>query len=413
MGLGLKVPPSLRYRKYALLWGGLLVSTAGSQMQIWALYWHLRTLSDQPAAVSIVGAVRFVPILIFALFGGLVADRYNRRLVLMITQTVMLLVAFALALLTWLGTIQLWHIYALTAVQAIAMSFDLPARQALIPNLLPRAVLPNAFSMNSIAGSIGSIVGPALSGLVIASLGQGYTYFFNAISFLAVLAAVVAMGPVVQELGAGARPEPGFKAIGDGVRFILSRPVIFSSMVLDFFATFFSSANTLLPFVARDVLHVSELEYGWLAAAQSVGSVTAGVILSQRSRIHRQGATLLAAVGVFGLATIIFGMAQIFWLTFAALIFVGAADTVSTIIRNTVRQLQTPDAMRGRMTSINQIFFQGGPQLGEIEAGLVAQGFGVPAAIITGGIGCIVASGVIARVWPQLRKYDMEEEAAR
>lgn len=406
-----KVPPSLRYRKFALLWGGFLISTAGSQMQLWALYWHIRTLSDQPAAVSIVGLVRFIPILIFALFGGLVADRYDRRKVLFLTQSVMTGAALALALLTWSGLIQLWHIYAITAIQAVTISFDLPSRQALIPNLVPRALLPNAFSLNSIAGSLGSIIGPALSGLVIASLGQGYTYFFNAVSFLAVLAALFMMGPVVQEQSPQSRSVPGFRAIGDGVRFILSRPIILSSMVLDFFATFFSSANTLLPFVARDILHVSELEYGWLAAAQSVGAVTAGVIISQRAHIRRQGAILLGAVVAFGLATALFGMAQVFWLTFLALIGVGASDSVSTIIRNTVRQLQTPDAMRGRMTSINSIFFQGGPQLGEIEAGLVAQFFSVPAAIITGGIGCIVAVGLIQRFWPQLGRYDGEEAA--
>ena len=158
----MQIPPSLRYRKFALLWGGFLISTAGSQMQLWALYWHIRTLSDQPAAVSIVGLVRFVPILIFALFGGLVADRYDRRKVLFLTQSVMLGAALALALLTWSGQIQLWHIYAITAIQAVTISFDLPARQALIPNLMPRALLPNAFSLNSIAGSLGSIIGPAL-----------------------------------------------------------------------------------------------------------------------------------------------------------------------------------------------------------------------------------------------------------
>ena len=390
----------------------MLVSVAGSQMQIWALYWHIRTLSDQPAALSVIGLVRFVPILLFALFGGLIADRYDRRKVILITQTVMMGTALALAFLTWAGSIQLWHIYLLTAIQAVAISFDLPARQALIPNLLPRSVLPNAFSLNSIAGSLGAVIGPALSGLVIATLGQGYTYFFNAITFVAVLFAIIAMGPVVQDLSPANRAQPGFRAIGDGVRFILQKPIILSSMVLDFFATFFSSANTLLPFVAVDILHVSEIEYGWLAASQSIGAVTAGLILSQRANIHRQGVILLGAVVAFGVATSVFGLSQVFWLTFLALIFVGASDSVSMIIRNTVRQLQTPDAMRGRMVGINQIFFQGGPQLGEIEAGLVAQFFSVPAAIITGGIGCILAVGLIQKLWPQLSRYDGEEAVA-
>ncbi len=390
----------------------MLVSVAGSQMQIWALYWHIRTLSDQPAALSVIGLVRFVPILLFALFGGLIADRYDRRKIILITQTAMLGTALALAFLTWSGQIQLWHIYLLTAIQAVAVSFDLPARQALIPNLLPRSVLPNAFSLNSIAGSLGAIIGPALSGLVIATLGQGYTYFFNGVTFIAVLVAIIAIGPVAQDLSPSNRAQPGFRAIGDGLHFILHKPIILSSMVLDFLATFFSSANTLLPFVAVDILHVSEIEYGWLAAAQSIGAVTTGLILSQRANIHRQGVILLGAVVAFGIATSVFGLSQVVWLTFLALIFVGASDSVSMIIRNTVRQLQTPDAMRGRMVGINQIFFQGGPQLGEIEAGLVAQFFSVPAAIITGGIGCILAVGLIQKLWPQLSRYDGEEAVA-
>ena len=205
---------------------------------------------------------------------------------------------------------------------------------------------------------------------------------------------------------------PGFQAIGDGIRFILGRPIILSSMVLDFFATFFSSANTLLPFVARDILHVDEITYGWLAAAQSIGAVVAGLVISQRTHIRRQGALLLGSVVLFGVATTILVMAQVVWLTFLALVGVGATDSVSTIIRNTVRQLQTPDTLRGRMTSINSIFFQGGPQLGEIEAGLVAQFFSVPMAIITGGIGCIVAVALIQRFWPQLGRYDGEEAVA-
>ncbi|HEX2979625.1 MAG TPA: MFS transporter, partial [Anaerolineaceae bacterium] len=177
------IPPALRYRNYRLLWLGLMISIAGSQMQLWALYWHIRTLSDQPIAVSGIGIVRFVPILLFSLFGGLVADRHDRRKVLFITQTTMTLVAVALGVLTWFGAIQIWHIYLLTAIQAIAASFDLPARQSLMPNLIPPEVLPSAFSVQSIAFEVGAIVGPALSGMVIAYAGQQVVYFINALSF--------------------------------------------------------------------------------------------------------------------------------------------------------------------------------------------------------------------------------------
>jgi MFS family permease len=285
----------------------------------------------------------------------------------------------------------------------------MPARQALIPNLVPRADLPSAFSMNSIAQNVGAIVGPALSGVVISSLGQQYTYLFNAISFVAVLAALWAMGPVEQVVTEEARRRGlNLGAVREGVRFILNRPIILSSMILDFFATFFSSANTLLPFVALDVLHVDVIAYGWLSAAQSIGSVVAALVISQRAAIRRQGALMLGAVGIFGLATILFGLSRAFALTMFALILVGASDSVSTILRNTIRQLQTPDDMRGRMTSINQIFFSGGPQLGEIEAGLVAEAFGVPFAIFSGGVGCILAVIFIGARWPQLRRYNQE-----
>ncbi len=390
-----------------------MVSIAGSQMQLWALFWHIRTLTDSPIAISLIGLVRFLPILVFSLIGGVVADLYNRRTILFITQTIQMLVAAVLWVLTAAGVIQLWHIYALTAVQATAMAFDMPARQALTPNLVPRVDLPSAFSMNSIAQDLGAIVGPALSGVVIASLGQQYTYFFNAISFLAVIAALALMGPVAQMVNEEARRRGiNLQAIREGFHFIASRPIILSSMILDFFATFFSSANTLLPFVARDVLHVDVIAYGWLSAAQSIGSVTTALIISQRINLRRQGALLLGAVGAFGLATILFGLSQAFALTMLALILVGAADTVSTILRNTIRQLQTPDGMRGRMTSINQIFFSGGPQLGEIEAGLVAEALGVPFAIFSGGVGCLLAAGYIAVRWPQLRRYNGDEATA-
>jgi len=407
------LPPALRHRKFTLLWAGQMVSIAGSQMQLWALFWHIRVLTDSPIAISLIGVVRFVPILLFSLLGGLVADLFDRRKILFITQSVSMLTAFGLWALTAAGSIQLWHIYALTAVQAVALSFDMPARQALTPNLLPRVDLPSAFSMNSIAQNVGSIVGPALSGIVIAAWGQQYTYFINAVSFMAVLAALLLMGPVEQHINPAARQRGlNLGAIGEGIQFIRSRPIILSSMILDFFATFFSSANTLLPFVARDVLHVDVIAYGWLSAAQSIGSVSAALVVSQRINLRRQGALLLGAVIIFGLATILFGLSQAFTLTMLALILVGAADTVSTILRNTMRQLQTPDAMRGRMTSINQIFFTGGPQLGEIEAGLVAEAFGVPFAILSGGVGCILAVAFIGLRWPQLRRYNGDEPVA-
>jgi MFS family permease len=406
----LRLPPALRHRQFTLIWGGLIISMIGSQMQQWALFWHISQLSSEPIAVSIVGGVRFVAVLCFSMIGGLVADRYDRRTILFVTQSTALLVALVLGVLTMLQVIQLWHIYVLTAIQAATMAFDMPARQSLVPNLVPREDLPNAFSLQSIAFNTGAIAGPALSGLTIAYWGQEFAYFVNSLSFLAVIAALAMMGTVTQHQAA---VRTGLRAaledMRTGINFIRNQPLILSSMVLDFFATFFASANTLLPYFAQYVLHVNEVAYGWLASAASVGAVTVGLVISQFGRIRRQGKLLLGSVLLFGISAILFGASRSYAVVFAALVLGGAADSISTIIRNTIRNLQTPDLLRGRMTGINQIFFMGGPQLGEIEAGAVAQGLGVPFAIISGGVGTILMVTLIAARWPILLRYNGDE----
>ena len=404
------LPPALRHRQFTLIWIGLIISMIGSQMQQWALFWHISQLSRSPIAVSIIGGVRFAAVLGFSLIGGLVADRHDRRHILFLTQSIALSVALALGVLTLLGVIRLWHIYLLTAIQASAMAFDLPARQSLVPNLVPREDLPNAFSLQAIAFNTGAIAGPALSGVIIAYGGQAYTYLINSISYLAVIVALLLMGSVPQQQAAS---RTGLRAaltdIRDGIAFIRNQPLILSSMILDFFATFFASANTLLPYFTQYVLHVGEIAYGWLAAAASIGAVTVGLVVSQLSRLRRQGQLLVGSVIVFGLATILFGLSRVYAIIFLALVLSGAADSVSTIIRNTIRNLNTPDSLRGRMTGVNQIFFMGGPQLGEVEAGAVAQGLGVPFAIVSGGVGTILIVAMIAARWPALLRYNGDE----
>ncbi len=412
-GLVLGVPPALEHRPFFLLWLGLAVSVTGSQMQLWSIFWHINLLHPAPLALGGVGLARIVPLLLFSLAGGAVADAANRRRVLFVTQGALALLALVLAWLTASGQITIWHIYGLTALQAAVMAFDLPARQALVPNLVPAKDLANAFSMQSIAFQTGAILGPALAGFVIAGWGLPQVYAANGLSFSALIIALILMGPVASGGEGAPDRRASLPAVVEGLHFIRRQPVILSTMLLDFFATFFSSANTLMPIFAKQVLGVSVVQYGWLSAAQAIGAVAAGLVLSQVRLIRRQGPVLLLAVLVYGLATIAFGAARSFGLAMAALIVAGGADAVSTIIRNTIRQLVTPDSMRGRMTSINQIFFLGGPQLGELEAGLAAQLLGAPLAVISGGVGCLVAVGWVVRRWPMLRRYDGTEFLGR
>jgi MFS family permease len=395
---------------------GLLVSIAGTQMQSAAVLWHVNQIHPEPVALAGVGAARILPVLVFSLLAGALADVFNRRRFLMVTQTILAILAAGLGVLTLAGLASLASVYLLVAVSAGVATFDLPARQALVPNLVPRQDLANAFSLNSIAFHTGSILGPALGGWGLARWGIGYAYLLNSASYLGVLAALVLMGTVGASLPTGEQraalqPARILLSVGDGLDFVRRQPIILSSMLLDFLATFFSSATALLPIFAREILHVGAIGYGALVAAPSVGAAAAGLTIAFLRTIRHQGRTLLSAVAVFGVATVVFGASRSFPLTFAALAATGAADGVSTILRNTIRQIQTPDRLRGRMTSINQIFFIGGPQLGDVEAGLLAQGVGAPASVVIGGLGCLLAVGLLGWRYPALRSYDGGEPA--
>lgn len=398
---------ALKHRNFRLLWLGLLVSFSGSMMQTAAVLWHVSLLvppEKKGLALGLVGLVRVVPIILFSLVGGVVADALNRRRLLLLTQTCQTLTAATLAILAFRGITVVWPLYLLTALGSAATSFDGPARQSLIPNLVPRAHLPNAISLNTIMFQIACVLGPSLGGIVIAMRGVAWVYALNAVSFLAVIAALLLMRDV--DAKNEERGEISMRAGLAGLRFVFTRPLIRSSMLLDFFATFFSSATALLPIFAQDILNVGARGYGLLYAAPAVGAVATGAAMVYFvDRIDRRGRVLLLAVLVYGFATITFGFSKNFWLTFACLGLVGAADTVSMVLRNVIRQLATPDAMRGRMTSVNMIFFMGGPQLGELEAGLVANAFGAPLSVVTGGVGCVLATLWIAARNPVLRRY--------
>ncbi len=399
---------AFRSRNFRLLWGGQFVSMAGSMMQSAAILWHVALLvpaGRRGLALGLVGAVRIVPIVAFSLVSGVVADAQDRRKVMLVTQSGMAIAAGLLATYAFRGGRHLWPVYVLAALGSAFGAFDGPARQSLIPTLVPRAHLPNAISLNTIMFQTASVLGPAIGGLVIGAWGVGWAYALNAVSFLCVIAALLLMRDL-PERPLHERAELSWHAALEGLRFVFRTPLIRSTMLLDFFATFFASATALLPIFARDILRVGASGYGLLSAAPSVGAAaTSLALVPWLDRIDRRGRTMLIAVAGFGVATVLFGVSHRFWLTFACLAATGATDTVSMVIRNVVRQLGTPDAMRGRMTSVNMIFFMGGPQLGELEAGLVAQAWGAVVSVVSGGIGCLVATGWVAARTPELRRY--------
>jgi len=399
---------ALKYRDFRLLWFSLLISNIGSQMQFAAINWHIYIITHSAIALGLIGLARFLPITVFALFSGAVADTHNRRKILLITQSAMAILSFILALATLNNSVTPLMIYFITALSAVAVAFDSPPRQAIVPSLVHKDHLSNAISLNMIMFQISMVVGPALSGLFIKQFGVGIIYLINAISFIAVIIALIVMKTTGEIEGKPAKVN--FRSILDGLRFIRSKTIIWSTMLLDFFCTFFSSAYSLLPIFAETVLHVGPVGFGFLYAAQSVGAVLTGYILAYIGRLKNQGKLLLMGVFIYGLATVIFGFSKLTWLSFLALFLVGAGDSISSIIRGTARQILTPDYIRGRMMSINMIFYMGGPQLGEFEAGLLAGAVGAPLSVIIGGVGTLLVVGIMAVKIPALRNYSGENE---
>lgn len=397
---------ALRHRDFRLLWLGQIVSVTGSQMQFVAINWHVYQLTKSAFALGLVGLFRGVPIIICSLAGGVVADAIDRKRLMIVTQTIMLASAALLTAGTLADFKSVWPIYILSGIASAATAFDTPARQALMPTLVPIEDFPNAVSLAVIVFNVATIAGPAIAGFLLAESGPAIIYGINALSFLAVIAALIAMRATGQpELQTERKDALSLAALKEGLTFVWHTPIIVQTMTLDFVATFFASATLLLPIFAQEQLHVGARGYGFLAAAPAIGSVLTALVMARLGTLRHQGRLVVAAVAVFGVATAGFGMSTVYWISLLMLAITGAADTVSTVLRQTIRQLVTPNHLRGRMTSINMMFFMGGPQLGELEAGVLAGFIGAPWSVIVGGLGSLIAAAIAAVRSKSLMNY--------
>jgi MFS family permease len=375
-------------------------------MQIVAINWHLYLLTKSPLALGGVGFVRVVPIIFCSLLGGVVADAVDRKYLMIVTQSVMLVSAAILATMTASGLHSVWPIYLLTAVTSAATAFDNPARQAMLPTLVPSEEFPNAVSLGLVVFNSAMIVGPALGGLLLSAHTPALIYALNAGSFLATIVALLLMRASDRAEIEKATSQVNLDALREGLRFVWKTPIIVQTMTIDFIATFFASATALLPFFAAEILHVGARGLGLLSAAPAVGSVITGLIIARLGILRKQGKLVVISIAVYGAATIVFGLSRWYWLTLLMLAIVGASDTVSTVLRQTIRQLITPNYLRGRMTSVNMIFFMGGPQLGELEAGAVAALIGTSLSVVTGGLACLVAVALASYWAKNLLRYE-------
>ena len=390
----------LRRPDFLKLWSGLAVSQMGSQVTQVAVAYQVYLLTHSALSLGLVGLFRFLPITVAAFVAGPLADARDRRVLMLVTQSTLLINSVAMAVLSYQGLVTPAVIYAFVALSGLGFAFDGPARQSLVPSLVPAEQLTSALSLNITVFQLATVIGPGLAGLLLRYGGPALAYAVDAVSFLGLLLALLRM-----DYRAPAQSKPlriSFSAFRDGLRFVASSPEILWMMLLDFVATFFAGSLLLLPVFADQILHVGVGGLGLLYAAPAVGAVLAAGSMAALPPVEREGPVVLGSVVVYGAAVALFGAATSFPLALLFLALSGAADTVSMVVRNTIRQLRTPDSLRGRMTSLNQLFFVGGPQLGEVEAGVVARFTTPPLSVISGGLACIVASVAVGLTVPRL-----------
>ncbi len=400
--------PSLKSRDFRLWAAGQFISNIGTQMQFVAINWQIYIITHSPFALGVVGFIRFFPIIIFSFIAGSVADNFNRKIANLISQIALTILSLILAICTYTHKETSFLIYIITFLTAIGVAFESPTRQALIPSLVKKKELGNAINLTNVLRETGTIIGPAIAGFLIAYIGIGNIYLINALSFLVIIFALLMMnasGDIVGNVSG-----ISLSSILEGIVFIKSKTILWSTILLDFFCTFFSGATALLPIFAKDILSIGPQGLGFLYAAPSVGAVLAAFILAHIGKISKEGKVLLIGVLIYSVGTIIFGMSKNFWLSLIALVIVGAGDSFSTIIRSTIRQLVTPDYLRGRMVSITMLFYLGGPQLGDFEAGTLANFIGAPYSVISGGLATLLVIGLFAFKIPELKNYEGHKE---
>ncbi|MDQ4100443.1 MAG: MFS transporter [Chloroflexota bacterium] len=393
---------SLRHRDFRLLWFADAVSMLGTQMQRVAIGWQVYELTGDPLQLGLLGLTRFLPVLLFGLVGGVIADQRDRRLTLLASITVLALSSVILSLTTWTGAASMPLIYGITFFSAAVSAVAGPSRQALFPALVPRAELAGAATLNILAMQTAGVVGPALGGIMIGLGGLGLTYLLDALSFVAVLIALLLMR---------ARPEvpplrvTGIAAAVEGLKFLWGMPILLAVMALDFFATFFGASTTLLPIFAEQVFGMGAEGYGLLVSAPAAGAVAGSAVMSVLPMPRRVGIGIVVAVAAYGACLLGFGLSRTVWLSLLLLAGSGAADTVSMAFRHTIRNLVTPDQLRGRIAAAHSTFAMGGPQLGEFEAGLVAAAFSPSVSVASGGAATIIACMIIVRLVPTIARY--------
>lgn len=378
------------------------------QMVTVAVGWQIYALTENSFYLGLVGLVQFLPMFLLTLVVGYVADRFNRRLIIGLCQGLISIAVFLLALGSYQGWMTKEGILTIVFFIGIVNAFQGPPMQALLPNIVSRELFPKAATWAASAFQIATILGPALGGILYA-LGPAVVYVAAAI--LSVLTSIVVFLISVRQERAKREPV-NLRSFFSGISFIKSKPVVLGAISLDLFAVLFGGATALLPVYASKILMIGPLGLGLLRSAPAVGALLMSVFLARKPLKRKVGRTMFTAVIFFGLSTIVFAVSTSFFLSLAVLFILGAADVISVVIRSTLVQMETPDDMRGRVSSVNQMFVGTSNQLGEFESGLTAAWLGTVPAVLVGGIGTIIVVLLWMKLFPGLLNYDKLGHAA-
>jgi MFS family permease len=382
-----------------------MTSVLGTQMQGVAVGWHVYSITHEPLSLGYVGLAQFLPAMVLWLVTGEVADRFDRSRVLALCHVVLIACALALCALSLSGSTSTAPIYAILVVVGAARAFSGPAAQSLAPNLVPKAHLQNAIAWSSSIWQVSTVTGPALGGLLFAGTNATVVYASQAILECASVWFLFS-------IATRSRGEPHARSPAElvaGLRYLWREKLLLGAISLDLFAVLLGGAIALLPIFARDILHAGPSGLGLLRSAPAAGAAVVAVLLAYRPVGRRAGHTMLAGVFVFGLATIVFGLSKSFVLSLGALALAGAADMFSVFVRSSMIQLNTPDAMRGRVSAVNLVFIGASNELGEFESGLTAAWLGTVPAVVMGGVGTCLVVLLWAALFPELRRAERLE----
>ncbi len=404
-----RIPAPFLIANFRAFWLARVFATLGSMMLVIVIGWQVydiarQTMSPRDAALQLglAGLVQFVPMFGLTLIVGVVADRVDRRHIARAAVSLQLVCAVALAWLVLNNHISIPALFVIAFFFGVARAFSGPSMTALAPNMVPRTMLPSAIALNSIGWQSGAVVGPPL-GAFLYAVSPATPYIAATLLFGATLVALFAIGPVPRPAKSTMSP---WRSLVEGLGYVRHNRVVLGAISLDLFAVLLGGATAMLPVYARDVLHVGVEGLGPLRAAPAVGAALTALLLAFRPLTRRVGPVMFLCVGLFGIATIVFGLSTNVPLSLAALVVLGAADMISMYVRASLIQLHTPDAMRGRVSAVSMLFVSASNELGEFESGLTAAWLGPVEAVVLGGVGAVIVTGIWAWGFPELRRAD-------